>query len=448
MSIFKSLFAKRAVLPEAKSGNSVSILADIDPNSFLAFALGGSGSVTAAQAFRFYQNCAAVATAVDMIADEIEQITPVIQGPDGNIITNGPILDLLKKPNPAQDYREFIGSLSRSWLLAHDSYIASEGSMTRTPLNMWAVKPVNVSVTESMSDGFASGFFVATGPATNDYQRREIKRQWRYLANQFSEITRISGFSSRATDAHPDSPLEAAATDIRQQIIGKGHNLKLMQNGGRLSLVAMFKDTLSPEQHVERRDRLRGDIGGSDNAGKIAVISSEDVELKEFGSSNKDMDYENLDKISAMAIYMRYKIPLPLLSNDASTYNNMEQSKYDLYDRCVLPAFSVIAEGLSNLLLPRAGIDPTKFKITYNPEQISALKARLLSEISLRKTIGVETINELRALLPNREPLGPAMDDLYQPGTMVPVKEETYAVEDLASSTERAQARMQSGPDA
>lgn len=416
----------------------------MDGASFLGFSLKG-GSMNATQAFRFYRDCAAVATAVDMIADEVEQIEPIIKGPDGQLISRHAILDLLRKPNPAQGYRSFMGDLIRSWLLTHDVFVAAEGNVDRLPINLWAVKPVNVSVNESATDRFALSIIVPNGPAANEYERVEKNRQWRFIANRFAEIHRTMGFSSRSGAAFPDSPLAAAATDIHQQVTGKQHNLKLMENGGRLSLVAVFKDTMSPEQHVERRERLTADIGGSDNAGKMAVISSEDLELKEFGSSNKDMDYENLDKISSTAIFMRYKIPLPLISTDASTYNNMEQSKYDLYDRCVLPAFAVIAEGLSNFLLPKGGLDPAKFQISFDPEQINALRTRMLDELKKRKDLNLETINELRSMLPNREPLTEGADKLYQPGTLLPIGDDIYTADNLNDLTERARARVTTG---
>jgi len=88
VSIFTKLFPRnQPVLPpaiQAKSSGSYSVLANMDGSSFLGFALRG-GNLTATEAFRFYRDCGAVATAVDMIADEVEQIVPIIKGPDGHL---------------------------------------------------------------------------------------------------------------------------------------------------------------------------------------------------------------------------------------------------------------------------------------------------------------------------------------------------------------------------
>jgi len=442
VSIFSTFFSKKeAPAPQLKSAAYTSSI-DIPSGSYLAWALSGGGRITAAQAYEFYRSCAAVATAVDLIADEIEAIEPVLIGPDGQMIVEHEVLSLLRTPNPAEGYRSLMGSMARNWLLTHDSFVAAEGSVERLPVNLWSVKSSNVSVTENAVDRYPQSYYVSNGPGSANYERKEIRRTWRFLANSFLELHRVTGFSSQSGYSYADSPLQAAALEVRQQIMGRNHNLKLLENGGRLSMVATFKDTLEGEQHEQRRADIQRDLGGAGNAGKIAVISSEDMTLEEFGSSNKDMDYQALDKISSIAIFLRYKIPLPLVSTDASTYNNMEQAKFDLYDRAVLPAFNVIAEGLTTFLMPKMKLDPKKFKISYNPEAIVALRGRLLEELKIRKGLNLETTNELRSMLPNREPLTEGGDKLYQAGTLVPIADDVSTEDNLAELTERARDKL------
>lgn len=439
VSIFDRFFTKKQAAPVEKK--SAQIVSTFRSNSFLGMALSGA-RITPFQALEFYRESAAVATAVDMICDEVEQIVPVIIGPDGGMLDTHPVLELLRKPNPAQDQRNFISVLAHMWLLTRDCFVVAEGNKNLLPIHLWSVKTPNVSVTENGTDRYPESFFVSNGPGGNDYVRTEEKRKWRFLANNYAELCRITGFSSLSSSSFPDSPLQAAALEVEQQVMGRNHNLNLLSNGGRLSLVATFKDTLDADMHEQRSRDLQRDLGGAANAGKIAVISSQDMEIKEFGMHNKDMDYIDLDKISATAIYLRYKIPLPLISNEASTYNNMEQAKFDLYDRAVIPTFNVIAEGLTNFLMPRMGLDPREYRISFNPETIIALRGRLLSELKIRKDLNIETVNELRSLLPNREPLTEGGDKLYQPGTLVPIADDLSTEDNLASLTERAKEKL------
>lgn len=433
-------FGKKTA-PTARTPMQIKTIGDITGSSFLRASFSGMTYLPPYEALNFYKESSAVATAVDMIAGEVEQIEPVLENlKDGSFTDKHAVLDLLRKPNPAQDYRAFVGESVRYWLLTHENYYYAEGGRKVLPANFWPVSPGVTSITEDDYDKYPKSISISSGPGTNDYIREEdVKtRSWHFLANDYAELNRMIGFSSNSSKTRADSPLLAAMQDVQQQIKGKLHNVQVLENGGRLSLVAIFRDTLEAEEHMARKNQLQSELGGSQNAGKIAAISSGDMELEEFGKSNKDMDYVNLDKISSTAIYMRYGIPLPLVSTDASTYNNMEQAKYDLYDRAVLPAFNILASAWSDALLARAGLDPKEFRITYNPEAIPALRGRLLDELKKRRDLNLETINEMRTLLPNREPISEGGDKIYQPGTLLPIGEDLFTADNVADMNEAA----------
>jgi len=416
MTILKSLFGKKQRKLEYKSTG-----VSINPDSFLSFALGGSlSNLTPSLAFQYYRTSSAVATSVDLIAEEVEQMCPILIHKDTGVVEKHAILDLLRNPNPAEDYRTFIGALARNWLITRTVPIGAKGNINFIPVELWGVKPQHISITENGADRYPDQYLVTSGPCQNSYKRSIDKKNWRFLANELSELYRISGFSSQSGSTIPDSPLLAAALEIRQQINGRIHNAKLLENGARLSLVAIMKDSLSPEEHESRKHLLNQQIAGAANTGKIAVISSEDMELKEVGTSNKDMDYAQLDKISSQAVFLRYKIPLPLVTTDSSTYNNMRQAKFDLYDRAVIPTFNVLAQGISQFLFPRVGLDLNEFTLTFDPDKITAVRGRMLEELKVRRDLNLETINELRTAIPGRDP-AEGGDTLYQPATLIPV---------------------------
>ncbi|MNE72644.1 hypothetical protein D3C80_1686030 [compost metagenome] len=115
----------------------------------------------------------------------------------------------------------------------------------------------------------------------------------------------------------------------------------------------------------------------------------------------------------------------------------MSHAVFQLYDRAVLPLADVLLDGLGRFLLPRYGIDPSRACITFNPESIDALVARRVDMLLARQKLAVETINELRAQLPNREPIE-GDDVLYQPSTLVPVGTDLFTDDNVDSATEAA----------
>jgi HK97 family phage portal protein len=421
--------------PEIKSGGRVSEI-PIQRGSLMDMIF-GNGRMTPQAAMEFYRTSSSVAIAVDMIADEVEHLEPVIRTEDGKYIQDHDLLRLLKSPNGFDNWSGFIGASARHYLLTRECFYYGGGGISRPPLEMFAVKPQTISTIENAADRYPQIFMVTDGRASGTYTRLEKARKVNYFDGGLRELFRVHGFSSRTDETRADSPLEAVALEAKQQIQGRVHNLALLDNGGRLSLIVQFKDAMSEDEHIARRDSLNRTLSGAGNAGRIAVVSSSDMEIKEAGTNNKDMDYAVLDQVAREALFLRYKIPLPLVSNDAATDNNMSHAVFQLYDRCVLPLADVLLDGLGRFLLPRYGLDPARACITFNPESIDALVSRRVDMLLARQKLGVETINELRAQLPNREPIEGG-DVLYQPSTMVPVGVDLFTDDNVDAATEAA----------
>lgn len=418
--------------PEIKSGGRVSEI-PIQRGSLMDMIFGG-GRMTPAAAMEFYRTCSSVAIAVDMIADEVEHLQPVIQMEDGKYNADHELIRFLRSPNGFDNWAGFIGAAARHYLLTRECFYYGGGGITRPPLELFAVKPQTISTIENAVDRYPQNFMVTDGRGSGTYTRTERARKVNYFDGGLRELFRVHGFSSRTDETRADSPLEAVALEAKQQIQGRVHNLALLENGGRLSLIVNFKDSLGEDELVARRDVLNRVLGGAGNAGRIATVSSSDMEIKEAGTNNKDMDYAELDNVARQALFLRYKIPLPLVDNSASTDNNMEHSVYHLYDRAVLPLADVLLDGLGRMLLPRYGLDPTRVSLTFNPESIDALVDRRVKMLLDRQKLGVETINELRQQLPNREPLEGG-DTLYQPSTLVPVGTDLFTDDNVDDAT-------------
>ena len=238
--MFKKLFRRKQNIE--KKAQQSEVVWPLPEGSFIEYAMGLGGRITAQKAMEFYRTNSTVATAVDKIASKVEQITPVLKTKDNKFIKEHPVIDLLKTPNPFNTWHEFIGSIARHYLLKHDSYFAMFGNIQRPPIEIYSIKPQNVSTLQG-ADYLPASYNITVGPARGHYMRSEILRSARFLDGDLKELYHIMGFSSRSDDIEGDSPLEAAALEAKQQIQGRTHNLSLLKNGGRLSLVVSFKDT-------------------------------------------------------------------------------------------------------------------------------------------------------------------------------------------------------------
>jgi phage portal protein BeeE len=407
---------------KASQGATRSFFIDSLANEFLSCSLAGE-IITPQKALNIYRQNSSAATAVDMISDEFVKIKPVLELADGTFLDKSKVIDFLNNPNPYMGWAGFAERISRNYLLTRQNPMFALGVTSLPPQELYPVRPTYLSHTTGNNE-YVQVYHVGSGMASGKYiEEQTADRIARYYDGPLKELYNIVGYSSQSTDATPDSPLQAAALETQQQLKGKVHNVEMLDNGGRMSMLIMFKDTGVDDDEMKRRlQRLNEQFGpGGDRHGGIGGFEGGEVqEVREMGKTQKDMDWASLLETSDRAIYFRYKIPLPMTTTDASSFNNLATAVEMLYDMAVLPHTDMQFSGLSRFLLPRFGIALNEARITYNPDSIKALKARRLNELEQRAKIGIETINELREAIPNRDDVEHG-DVIYHNASQVPL---------------------------
>lgn len=449
-------FTRRDSEPEPEQKSSVVpyySLGTFTDQSLYGYALGFGGELNFKRAYHFMETNSSLSLAINKITDAVEMIQPVLRMPDGKVDEQHEILDLLRQPNDHETLMDLVGRLAQDWLLTHNAIFVAIGNLNAPPSSLYSVPMHHVSIKKDKGDGFPSEYKILEGPVKGTYRRqneddrprrrrRGVERRIRYVADNLRELYHIRGRNTRGNSLVGTSPVQALALEIQQQILSRKHNLAVLRQGGRLSLVAIFKDTMNQDQHNERHQSVNEQIGGADNAGKIAVLSDRELELKEMGKTNKDMDFLNLDNMAFKTIMNTYNVPLPIVLTDAATDSNVSHSIGMFYDNAVIPAHERVMNGLSRLLVPRFQLALGQYRLTHNAEEIPALLQRRLEQIKNRKELNLETPNELREMLPNREPLGPEGDVVYQPATLVAMGADQFTDDNTTTAEEEARRQL------
>ena len=401
--------------------------------------------LSASGAIAFYRKSSTVQADINMIAKEVEKLKPRLQGPDGKFDDDSEILRKLKRPNDFETYKTFVGQCARHYLITGTNYVWVSGIVNQKPVELYAIDPRKVSY-QLGADDFANDFHINSGIGREKYLReRDPKLGVKYYArDNLKELFVISNFSTESNNrVIGDSLLRSAILDVNNLVKSKFHNVKVLDNAGRLSLLVTFTDGPDQDELRERKESLNNQFSGPENAGAIAVIGQDGVRsegapmaIQEMGQSNRDMDYATLTDHAEKAIHRTFDIPLPLVTLDASTFNNFENSVEYFYHNAVLPLADTIFESWSINLLPRYGLDPMDWRITYNKEEIDALQRGMIEMLERRVKLGLESINEGRSLLPNREPVEGG-DAVYIEANKVPVGTDIFT-EDNTQTTDEA----------
>jgi HK97 family phage portal protein len=380
---------------------------------------GSKGGETPASAVELYNESSAVSVPINKIARAFSAIQPVLEVDDDQLTYDHDVIRLLQRPSPFYDGSLFMETLVKDYLITNECHIVGLGATNRPPLELQPISPKD-STPVVADSGLVNNWIISGLTLAGDYQMVRKGNTVKYLDGNLRELSVIRGYSTRDNAlVRGQSLLVSAAAEARQHILGNKHNVSMLEKGGRLSLVFHYEGDYQTDDFETLKANVRSQYGGAESAGQIGVSAGGKLNIQELSVNNKDMDYAKLLRIAMDSVALQYDVPLPLVSNESNTFNNFGTAVLALYDFSVLPLADRLFAGLSAFLLPRYGLDPQKYRITYDILKINALRERVLNELKLRKDINIETDNELRRLIA-REPYQGG-DVILKPANLVPV---------------------------
>lgn len=151
------------------------------------------------------------------------------------------------------------------------------------------------------------------------------------------------------------SPMQAASRAIDSDVSAGEWNYNLLQRSIAPSGILNFTHPLSDEQWARAKAQYQSRKGSS-FAGELLVFDSE-AKLIPLDRSPKDMDWVSGRQFTREEIAITFNVPLPLVSQDASTFNNMATARRILWRDNVGPLLNDIAQWFNQALVPEFGAD-------------------------------------------------------------------------------------------
>ena len=371
----------------------------------------------------YYANCSPVATSIDLIAQEFSSLTPrLFNTKTGEFEKNQdhPVLQLLKTPNADSTYKEFATRLVSYFLITGESYSVATGPINRPPLEVWVPNVIDIDLSPDRGDGFLGSIILTGNQISEQFGRSTSKGRFRYTKkDETAEAWQVKNFNPLFSSSNLGgfSFLCPVVAEVEQFIESNTHNLSMLKRGARPSGIFSSPDALTDDQFERLQSQIDGWYSGASNAGRPLLVEG-GTDYKDAMMTARDMDFLNLKRSNADAIFNQFHIPLPLVSPDQMTLANMETAKLTLYDTAVLPIADRIFEELTNFLMPRFPRSEN-LKITYNSAEIAALEIRRTEAAKIRKETGVNTTNEIRRTLGD-EPIAEG-ETVMVPANLVPL---------------------------
>ena len=391
--------------------------APVVPNA-LSRLLGKETGLSYSDCFSFYERSEPVASVIDLIAENFAHL-PIYLEVNGQIIKDHPVLDLLKQPDDDYSGQLFLTIIATYYLICGEVYVLGVGNVNFPIHTLVPINPLNVTVTQG-SNGLAETFEITGQSYRGTYVRKTMNAASKrrvFVNGGVGQLKQIRRFSSKDNSQfRGESKMTAIAANIRLSLAGIRHNQKVLNKGGFLSLLFSIKDDMSFLKFQEVKQQIHDQYSGTESE-SVAVVNANQIDVSELGLNPKDMDFAAMETMVQKSIAKRYNVPLQMVNDQTSSYNNLSTAYQQLYDACVLPLASDILGGLGAMLLPRFDIDASKAKLCVDTEKVPSLAFRRAELAEKKRASYAVTDNEIRRCLhlPDVE----RGDQIYRPAGWV-----------------------------
>lgn len=354
-----------------------------------------------------YRSIREIVNAISSIQIQVKQ--------NGEVLEDHESLALINHPNPHVGCGQFIENIFVDYMLYGEMFVSgvsrnSDVRRNAVPLELWRLDPLYMKVKPSKT-GIPQAYIYDQNGVTKKFDVNPITGESSvFFYKAFNPLDYWRGLA----------PLEAAALSGDIHNNGLEWNYSLLRNGARPSGAWMIEGEASEDTIARMRQFEKERYTGSENAGRTLVLTGA-IKWEEMGKSPKDMDFLSTMKETQKYIASAFGVPLPLVDNDASTFNNLEQAKERLWTDTVIPLFRKFLGSFGNWLLPRYG---DNLEFDCNLDSIPALEGvrnrRRQGMVDLVDA-GIISVNEARKKM-GYEPIdSPLADDLLVQSTRIPL---------------------------
>ena len=314
-----------------------------------------------------------------------------------------PVLDRLNRPNQEHQKtkRKFFEALITWKLLEGDCYIAATGRINQPPLDLYVLNPRFIQVTPDGA-GYPSEYRYQPAVQGQTVYRRDPRTNRFVTDDRQQELLHIANFNPGSCQYEYEgmSAVVPLYLEIMQYLHASQHNLSLLMNGAKPSgaLTLKGKDgmpvTLTDDQFNRLKMQMESEFTGANNAGRPLLLEG-GMEWVEMSFNPKDMDWLKGKLNSEKQIYKRLGVPLPLVMDEKSTYNNMHEAKMDFYESTVIPSAEDVLDYFDDWLLPRYA-DLKGAQLVVDVDAMDLLAERRLSKRKAVEENTVLMLNEKR----------------------------------------------------
>jgi len=261
-------------------------------------------------------------------------------------VTDHPLIDLWRRPNPHQGSTSFLLSVASHYCIAGNSYIEAATDSLSVPQYLYSLRPDRMSVIPDIVDRIGGYRYKANGEAKDFVD---------------GEILHFKDFSP-TSDWYGLSAIGVAALSIDSFKGQQQWNKSLLDHGGQPSGILTIEDDLHPTAVDNLREDFKRKHQGSGNAYEPFIAEGGKMKWESIGLNATELDFIESQKLSSSQIAQVFNVPGELVGLLPATYSNRREARKALYTEVVLPMLDRFRDDFNNWLPPMFGTDDLFFE--------------------------------------------------------------------------------------
>lgn len=337
-------------------------------------------------------------------------------------IIDGPIYNLLKKPNPFMPFQEFI-ELTQIYLeLTGEVYWVLSKNGLGQPAEIWPVPPDRMWVVPDR-ENFIKGYIYIWGGENIPFDPDEVIHiTYPNPLNVYKGV----------------GPTQAAGLQIDNDTFAQQYARNFFYNSAMPGGYIKVPNSLTEEEFVALKERWNLGHQGVDKAHKVAVLEG-GAEFVQTAFSMRDLQLADIRKQNRDDILATFGVHASILGISENVNRaNAEAAEYTFAKRTIEPRLRKLEGKINNELIP---MFKPKMPVIFDfqhviPEDIETI----VRKVQVGIQTGIMTVNEARNMLGLEDIDGG--DVLYVPSTVMP-----QPVADVEQDTSEGETETEQGQD-
>ena len=240
-------------------------------------------------------------------------------------VQGGPMVDLLNKPNPNQDFYAFLDQMVIHLHVTGNVYVYKERSQSGKILSMYLLRPDRVTIKADLKEGVESYEYEIEG---NTYTIPNADVAHMKLINPTNDIYGLS-------------PLQVIAPVINLDLSIIQYAKAFFQNAGVPSGMLKIKRRINNQEEANQiRHTWRSQFSSPSNFHNLAIMD-EDATYESLGTPITDLALGDLRDTVETRICMAFGVPSILVGAviglDRATYANYKEARKTFYSEKMIP---------------------------------------------------------------------------------------------------------------